>query len=80
MLSGDKLIKSEYLIPAYTSLIKAMQDIMIKEEYQTRENYLLLIDYYHGLYFHNPGGLIHSALLAVQREYELKFPVTKEEK
>ena len=53
---------------------------MIKEEFQTRENYLLLIDYYHGLYFHNPGGLIHSALLAVQREYELKFPVTKEAK
>ena len=72
--------RPEYIIPAYTSLIKAMQDIMIKEEFQTRENYLLLIDYYHGLYFHNPGGLIHLALLAVQREYELKFPVTKEAK
>lgn len=72
--------RPEYIIPTYTALIKSMQEIMLKEEFQTRENYLLLIDYYHGLYFHNPGGLIHSALLAIQREYELKFPVKKEEK
>jgi len=53
---------------------------MLKEEYKTRVNYLMLIDYYNGLYFHRPGGQIHSALLSLQREYAINFPVKKEEK
>ena len=72
--------RPDYIVSTYFALIKSMQDMMIKkEEFRTRDNYLELIDYYHALYFHRPGGQIHSALLAVQREYELKFPIKKEE-
>ena len=72
--------RPDYIVSTYFALIKSMQDMMIKkEEFRTRDNYLELIDYYHTLYFHRPGGQIHSALLAVQREYELKFPIKKEE-
>ena len=62
-----------YIVTTYFSLVKSMEEMMRKDKFQTRENYLLLIDYYHGLYFHNPDEQIHSAMLAVQREYELKF-------
>lgn len=69
-----------YIVPTYFTLIKAMQDMMKKDKYQTRANYLELIDYYSALYFHRPGGQIHAALLALQREYAIKFPDKKEEK
>lgn len=71
--------RPNYIVPTYFAVIKSMEDIIIKEKFQTRENYLQLIDYYHGLYFHRPGGQIHSAMLSIQRDYELKFPVNKEE-
>ena len=48
---------------------------MKKEEAKTKENYLMLIDYYHGLYFHYPDASVHSAMFAVQREYEIRFPL-----
>lgn len=72
--------RPDYIVPTYNALIKLMQDVMKKEEKQTRINYLTLIDYYNGLYFHKPGGQIHSALLSLQREYLIKFPDNKEEK
>ena len=72
--------RPKYIIPTYLSLIKSMDEMMRKDKYQTRENYLQYIDYFHALYFHKPDGQIHSAMLAVQREYELKFPLDKEEK
>ena len=72
--------RPDYIVPTYNALIKIMQDVMKKEEKQTRMNYLTLIDYYNGLYFHKPGGQIHSALLSLQREYSIKFPDNKEEK
>ena len=53
-----------------------MDEMMTKDKYQTRENYLQYIDYFHSLYFHKPDGQIHSAMLAIQREYELKFPIS----
>ncbi|MBP3463181.1 MAG: tetratricopeptide repeat protein [Clostridia bacterium] len=69
--------RPNYIVPTYFSVIKAMEDIMKKDEYKTRANYLTLMDYYNGLYFHRPGGQIHSALLALQREYEINFPIQK---
>lgn len=71
--------RPEYIIPTYIGLIKMMLGVLKKEEYQNRNNYLLTIDYYHGLYFHKPGAAIHSEMLALQREYELKYPVGKED-
>lgn len=72
--------RPDYIVPTYFAVIKAMENIMKKDAYKTRANYLILMDYYRGLYFHRPGGQIHSALLALQREYEINFPIKKEEK
>lgn len=69
--------RPNYIVPTYLSLVKSMEDMMKKEKYQTRENYLLWIDYYYALYFHKPTEQIHSALLSVQREYEFKFANNK---
>lgn len=71
--------RPKYIVPAYTNILRFMEDVMKKEEGKTRENYLITIDYYHGLYFHNPDADIHSAMLSVQREYELKFVKTRKE-
>lgn len=65
--------RPSYIVTTYLSLVKSMDEMMRKEQFQTKENYLLLIDYYHALYFHRPDGQIHSAMLAVQREYEVRF-------
>lgn len=73
-------VMPEYVCKVYFSIIKFMNDVMIKEEMKTKENYLMLIDYYHSLYFFSPNETIHNQMLAIQREYELKFPVSKEEK
>mgnify|MGYP004534215307 FL=1 len=62
-----------YVVPTYYSLIKSMLELMSKDKFATRENYLLLLEYYNGLYFHSPSGQIHSSLLATQREFEYKF-------
>lgn len=67
--------RPNYIIPTYISVIKLINDIMKKEENQTRENYLTKIDYYKGLYFHNPKFDIHSEMLSLQREYDLRYPV-----
>ncbi len=67
--------RPDYVIRTYTTVIKAMEAIMKKEEAKTKENYLMLIDYYHGLYFHYPDASVHSAMFAVQREYEIRFPL-----
>lgn len=72
-------VMPEYIIKVYVSLIKYMNNLMIKEEMRTKENYLILIDYYHSLYFFSPDENIHNQMLAIQREYELKYPVEKEE-
>lgn len=69
--------RPNYIVPAYFGIIKVMLDIMKKEENQTKENYLVTIDYYRGLYFHNPTYDIHSEMLAMQRECDLKYPVTE---
>lgn len=69
--------RPEYIVPTYINIIKMMTDIMKKEQNQTRENYLLMIDYYHGFYFHCPSADIHSAMLSIQREYELKYIMTR---
>ncbi len=69
-----------YIIPTLVGLINAMANLMKKEKFQTRENYLTLIDYYHALYFHKPDSNIHSLMLATQREYEIKFRIGREEK
>lgn len=68
--------RPDYIVPTYINIIKMMLDIMKREVNQTRENYLVTIDYYHGLYFHCPTADIHSAMLSMQREYELKYVVT----
>ena len=65
--------RPSYIVTTYLSLVKSMDEMMRKEQFQTKENYLLLIDYYHALYFHRPDGQIHSAMLAAQREYEVRF-------
>lgn len=65
--------RPDYIIPTYISIIKLMQDIMKKSENQTKENYLIIMDYYSGLYFHKPSEDIHMQMLSLQREYELKF-------
>ncbi len=77
---GLEYQKPDYVVPSLISIIKAMLDLMKKEKYQTKENYLMVIDYYHSLYFHRPGSGIHSQMLSLQREYELKFPVKKGDK
>lgn len=71
--------RPDYIVPTYVGLIKMMIELMKKEKNQTRANYLTLIDYYHGIYFHKPSAGIHSAMLSYQREYEIKYPVGKEE-
>lgn len=72
-------IRPDYIVPTYINIIKMMNDIMKKEDNQTRENYLTIIDYYHGLYFHCPTADIHSAMLSMQREYELKYIVARKD-
>lgn len=69
--------RPEYIISTYAGIIKLMNDIMKKSENQTKENYLITIDYYNGLYFHKPNQDIHLEMLALQREYELKYPSEK---
>ena len=72
--------RPDYVIRTYTTVIKAMEEIMRKEEAKTKENYLTLIDFYHGLYFHYPDASVHSAMFAVQREYEIRFSLKRDDK
>lgn len=71
--------RPDYIVPTYFALIKSMENTLMNEKFQTKDNYLQLIDYYYGLYFHRPGEQIHSAMLSVQRDYELKFAANNEE-
>lgn len=72
--------RPEYIVPTLISIIKAMSDLMKKDENLTKDVYLITIDYYHSLYFHRPGSGIHAQMLSLQREYELKYPTKKENK
>lgn len=69
--------RPDYIVPTYISSVKLLNDIMKKSENQTKENYLIAIEYYNGLYFHKPTQDTHLEMLALQREYELKYSSKK---
>ena len=68
------------MVPTLITVIDMMLEFIQEEEFMNRENYLILIDYYQNLYFHNPDEVIHGHMMAIQEEYENIFSSKKEEK
>lgn len=72
--------RPDYVVPTLITVIDMMLEFIQEEEFMNRENYLILIDYYQNLYFHNPDEVIHGHMMAIQEEYENIFSSKKEEK